>query len=64
MIKYILKALRACSDQRVRSSILVVVVIFCVNALSDSSLHNEWEGWTLVLFSGLAGSYLFDQSKV
>ena len=64
MIKYILKALRACSDQRVRGSILVAVVIFCVNALSDSSLHNEWEGWTLVLFSGLAGSYLFDQSKV
>lgn len=32
---------------------MFVVMIFSLNALSDSSLHNEWEGWTLVFFSGL-----------
>jgi len=32
---------------------MFVVIIFLLNALSDSSLHNEWEGWTLVFFSGL-----------
>ena len=45
-------------NQMVRHCILVVLVIFLINAISDSSLHNEWEGWTLVLFSGIAISHL------
>lgn len=63
MISGIFKALRACTDRRIQGGVSVALVIFCVNALSDSSLHNEWEGWTFVLFSSLAGSYLFDLSK-
>lgn len=38
----------------IRQCVIVVLAIFMINALSDSSLHNEWEGWTLVLFSAIA----------
>ena len=63
MISGVFKALRTCTDRRIHGGVSVALVIFCVNALSDSSLHNEWEGWTFVLFSSLAGSYLFKHSK-
>lgn len=38
----------------IRYCVIVVLTIFLLNAFSDSSLHNEWEGWTLVLFSAIA----------
>lgn len=38
------------------SSICAAVVIFATNALTDSSLHNNWEGWAFVLFIAVAGT--------
>jgi Kef-type K+ transport system membrane component KefB len=58
----LISLLRACWDWRrqpVQACILAVVLIFSLNALSDSSLHNEWEGWTLVFFGGLVLSQRF-----
>jgi O-antigen ligase len=58
----LISLLRACWDwrrQQVQACILAVVLIFSLNALSDSSLHNEWEGWTLVFFGGLVLSQRF-----
>ena len=58
----LISLLRACWDWRrqpVQACILAVVLIFSLNAFSDSSLHNEWEGWTLVFFGGLILSQRF-----
>ena len=48
------KAVRGHSNPLIENCVSVVFVIFLLNSLSDSSLHNEWEGWTLVLFSSIA----------
>lgn len=58
MIYLVLRSAFNNPNQVLRHCILVVLAIFLINAISDSSLHNEWEGWTLVLFSGIAISHL------
>ena len=30
------------------------IIVFALNALTDSSLHNDWEGWAFVLFVSIA----------
>lgn len=30
------------------------VLLFALNAVTDSSLHNDWEGWTFVLLAAIA----------
>ena len=57
MVYLVIKSTLKHPNQMVKHCILVVLVIFLINAMSDSSLHNEWEGWTLVLFSGIAISH-------
>ena len=47
-------AIKSHPDSKFRKIIWLVVVIFLLNSFSDSSLHNEWEGWTLVIFFALA----------
>jgi O-antigen ligase len=36
------------------NSITTAITIFAFNALTDSSLHNDWEGWAFVLFVSIA----------
>ena len=42
------------SDIWLRSVVTAGLVVFAVNAVTDSSLHNESEGWTFVLLACLA----------
>lgn len=42
-------------DRRGRSLVHWGLIVFAINAMTDASLHNEWEGWTLVLWLWLAG---------
>lgn len=49
-----IKSARQNPDLRVQNCVLLTMVLFAMNAFSDSSLHNEWEGWTLVLFTSIA----------
>ncbi len=41
-------------DKWLAHSITTAVVIFSLNALTDCSLHNDWEGWSFVLFASIA----------
>ncbi len=47
----------------VRSCLLSFIVVFCVNALSDASLHNIWEGWTFVLLSSVGLALIFKNQR-
>ncbi len=48
-------------DLWLRKAMPCVLMVFMVNALSDSSLYNLWEGWTVVYFSAiLLGTYRVD----
>lgn len=40
-------------DPWIGRGFLCLLVVFAVNALSDSSLYNQWEGWALVYFSAV-----------
>ena len=48
-------------DKWIGGCVQGVCVIFLLNALSDASLYNLWEGWALVYFSAIAlGTYRVD----
>ena len=49
-----LKNSRKIEDKWLANLTTTGVLIFCLNALTDSSLHNDWEGWTFVLFASIA----------
>lgn len=40
-------------DQFIGSAFLCMLVVFSLSAITDSSLYNQWEGWTLVYFSAV-----------
>ena len=40
-------------DPLIGRSFLCLLVVFAINALTDSSLYNQWEGWALVYFSAV-----------
>ena len=44
------------SDSWLKQIIIISLAIFLVNAATDSSLHNESEGWTLLLLACLAAT--------
>jgi len=46
-----------------RSCVLSFIAVFCVNALSDASLHNIWEGWTFVLLSSVGFAFIFENQR-
>lgn len=48
------KSVQVHPNSVVKNCVWLVMVVFALNAFSDSSLHNEWEGWTLVLFASIA----------
>ena len=49
-----LKNSRKIEDKWLANLTTTAICIFCLNALTDSSLHNDWEGWTFVLFASIA----------
>ena len=53
LIGFLFLKMRRLSFSVVGSCVLSFVVVFCVNALSDASLQNIWEGWTFVLLAGV-----------
>jgi O-antigen ligase len=55
MLTLALKQARRGTDVWLGNCVLSATVIFAVNALTDSSMHNQWEGWALMLFITLAG---------
>lgn len=55
MLILALRQARRGQDRWLGTCALSATVIFAVNAITDSSLHNQWEGWALILFITLAG---------
>ena len=49
-----LKNSRKIEDRWLANLTTTGILIFCLNALTDSSLHNDWEGWAFVLFASIA----------
>ncbi len=54
LIYITIKNTRHIGNRWLSSSICTAVIIFATNALTDSSLHNNWEGWAFVLFTAIA----------
>jgi O-antigen ligase len=54
MIALMLKSFRRMEDRWLASSLTVAVLVFCLNAVTDASLHNDWEGWTFVVLASIA----------
>lgn len=51
-----LKNARLIEDKWLANFTTIAIAIFCLSATSDSSLHNDWEGWTFILFVSIACS--------
>ena len=45
---------RRIEDPWLASSLAVATLVFCLNATTDASLHNDWEGWTFVVLASIA----------
>jgi hypothetical protein len=58
LIKEIYTGLREMDSPEIRYSVFSVITIFLINALTDSSLNNQWEGWTFVLFTSFVAANL------
>ncbi|HSH98061.1 MAG: O-antigen ligase family protein [Methylophilaceae bacterium] len=41
-------------DKWLSAALTTAVVLFSLNAVTDSSLHNDWEGWAFVVFVSIA----------
>jgi O-antigen ligase len=54
MVVLMLNAFRKMEDPWLAPSLTVAVLVFCLNAVTDASLHNDWEGWTFVLLASIA----------
>jgi len=62
MVVSMLRSARRIEDRWLASSLTVAVLVFCLNALTDASLHNDWEGWTFVVLASIAcASRCFDK---
>lgn len=48
-----LRTARQIEDRWVALSLTVGILVFCLNAVTDASLHNDWEGWTFVMFASI-----------
>jgi O-antigen ligase len=49
-----LKNSKKIKDKWLSHTLITGIIIFSLNALTDSSLHNDWEGWTFVLLVSMA----------
>jgi O-antigen ligase len=41
-------------DTWLSASLTTALLVFCLNAATDASLHNDWEGWTFVILASIA----------
>lgn len=53
LVGFLFLKMRRLSYSVTASCVLSFIVVFCVNALSDASLQNIWEGWTFVLLASV-----------
>lgn len=58
LLREIYVGLRQINSPEIRYSTLAAITIFLINALTDSSLNNQWEGWTFILFTSFVASNL------
>ena len=56
LILVALKKSKAIESSWLSHSVGVGITLFALNAITDSSLHNDWEGWTFVLLVSIAAS--------
>ena len=56
LLMYFFKSLGNISNLKIRCILFVSMCIFLFNALTDSSLNNEWEGWTFILFVAIVAA--------
>ena len=54
MVASMLRSARRIEDPWLASSLAVATLVFCLNATTDASLHNDWEGWTFVVLASIA----------
>jgi len=58
LIREIYAGLSQIDSPEVKYSIFSAITIFLINALTDSSLNNQWEGWAFILFTSLVAANL------
>ena len=49
-----LKNAKKIQDPWLSNVIATAIILFALNSLTDSSLHNDWEGWAFILFVSIA----------
>jgi O-antigen ligase len=54
MVVIMLNSVRKIGDRWLAASLTVAILVFCLNAVTDASLHNDWEGWTFVVLASIA----------
>lgn len=54
MVVIMLNSVRRIEDRWLASSLTVAILVFLLNAVTDASLHNDWEGWTFVVLASIA----------
>ena len=45
MVVIMLNSVRKIGDRWLAASLTVAILVFCLNAVTDASLHNDWEGF-------------------
>ena len=65
MVVIMLNAVRRIEGRWLAPSLTVAILVFLLNAVTDASLHNDWEGWTFVVMASIAcASRCFSEKKV
>ena len=54
MVAIILNTFRKLDHPWLAPGLTVAVLVFLLNAVTDASLHNDWEGWTFVVLASIA----------
>jgi len=54
MVVIMLNTVRRVADRWLAPSLTVAILVFLLNAVTDASLHNDWEGWTFVVLASIA----------
>ena len=54
MVVIMLRTVQRIDDRWLAPSLTVAILVFLLNAVTDASLHNDWEGWTFVVLASIA----------
>jgi O-antigen ligase len=54
MAAIMLDSARRSEDRWLAPTLTVAILVFLLNAVTDASLHNDWEGWTFVVLASIA----------